>query len=564
MPQGLKQNLAGGRVTSLPWHVKVFTRQSRKGLPAPEYEVALERGIRIPMPDGTHQVADRYIPQTREPCPTLLVRTPYGRGFPYHFMYGSLFAEQGYHVLLQSTRGTGGSGGSVDPFTGEAEDGQATIAWLREQPWFNGSLATIGASYLGFTQWAIASDPPPELEAMVVQVSSDDFYGFVYPGGAFALEATITGVAAMICQDKGFRAFMGAAARLMLTFRRVARLVPLIPGYKLAFGQRVRYLEDWLAHPSAEDPYWAVRRANPDIGAAPPVHLLGGWYDVLIDATLDSYRRLRASGRTVRLVVGPWNHTSGFNKDMPIVAGEALAWLRAHVNGDGDEGSHGGFPVRVYIGEVGGRGQWRDLTDWPPSGTLTQSWHLHADGTLADSPGEGTSSFRYDPSDPTPSVGGPRMDSKGFGQKDNGRLEARHDVLVLTGPVTGEPLEVMGPVSLRLRVRGSSPSLDIFARLCDVDAKGTSWNVCDGLLRLDGMRPAGQDGWTEIEVPMSSTAHRFAAGHRLRVQISGGAHPRWARNTGTEQPIATATTLVPVDIDISHHGAVLSLPAVLA
>ena len=513
------------------------------------------------MPDGTHQIADRYIPQTGEPCPTLLVRTPYGRGFPYDFMYGGLFAEHGYNVLLQSTRGTGGSGGTFEPFTDEAADAQATIAWLREQPWFNGSLATIGASYLGFTQWALANDAPPELKAMVVQVSTDDFYGFLYPGGAFAMEATLTGVAAMLSQDKGFRPFMGAVLRLMLTYRKVARMLPLVPGYKLAFGKRVGYLEDWLAHPAAGDRYWGPRRANPDINSLPPVHLLGGWYDVVIDGTLDSYRQLREAGRTVRLVVGPWNHTSGFNKDMPIIAGEALAWLRAHLTGNGD--APGPTPVRVHVGEIGGKGQWRDLADWPPPDAIAQSWHLHAGGTLADSPGEGTSSFRYDPHDPTPSVGGPRMDSNGFGPKDNGKLEARDDVLVFTGPVISEPQEVIGPVSLRLRVRGSSPNFDVFARLCDVDAKGTSWNICDGLLRLDGTPPADADGWTEIEVPMSATAHRFAPGHRLRVQVSGGAHPRWARNTGTSEQIATATSLVPVDIEISHRETVLSLPVPL-
>jgi hypothetical protein len=557
MAQDVRGKPALGRGGKLPRHVRFFTRQSRKGLPSPAYAVALERDIRIPMPDGTHQIADRYIPQTGELCPTLLVRTPYGRGFPYDFMYGGLLAEQGYNVLLQSTRGTGGSGGSFEPFTDEAADAQATIAWLRGQPWFNGSLATIGASYLGFTQWALASDPPPELKAMVVQVSTENFYGFLYPGGAFAMEATLTGVAAMLSQDKGFRAFLGAVLRLMLTYKKVTRTLPFVPGYKLAFGKRVGYLEDWLAHPVAGDPYWGPRRAHPDIDAVPPVHLLGGWYDVVIDGTLDSYRRLRAAGRTVRLVVGPWNHTSGFNKDMPIIAGEALAWLRAHLTGDGD--APGPTPVRVHVGEIGGKGQWRDLADWPPPDAVAQSWHLNG-GTLTDSPGEGTSSFRYDPHDPTPSVGGPRMDSHGFGPKDNGTLEARDDVLVFTGPVIGEQREVIGPVSLRLRVRGSSPNFDIFARLCDVDPTGTSWNICDGLLRLDATRPADADGWTDIEVPMSATAHRFPAGHRLRVQVSGGAHPRWARNTGTAEQVATATSLAPVDIELSHRETVLSLP----
>jgi uncharacterized protein len=62
---------------------------------------------------------------------------------------------------------------------------------------------------------------------------------------------------------------------------------------------------------------------------------------------------------------------------------------------------------------------------------------------------------------------------------------------------------------------------------------------------------------------MSATAHRLAAGHRLRVQISGGAHPRFLRNTGTGEPPATASRLVPVDIEIACRAAqpcVLSLP----
>jgi len=150
------------------------------------------------------------------------------------------------------------------------------------------------------------------------------------------------------------------------------------------------------------------------------------------------------------------------------------------------------------------------------------------------------------------------MDSRGFGPRDNAKLEARDDVLTFTGPILGDPYEVIGRVSLRLRVKGSSSHFDVLARLCDVDADGKSWNVCDGLVRLDGGRPVDADGWTEVEVPMSATAHRFGAGHRLRVQVSGGAHPRFARNSGSAEQIATATRLVPVDIELTD--AVLSLP----
>ena len=60
--------------------------------------------------------------------------------------------------------------------------------WLREQPWFGGRFATVGASYLGFTQWALLMDPPPELAAAVIQVGPHDFATGLYSGGAFNLD----------------------------------------------------------------------------------------------------------------------------------------------------------------------------------------------------------------------------------------------------------------------------------------------------------------------------------------------------------------------------------------
>lgn len=336
-----------GHPAVVPLHVRLFARPA-KGMPRPRYPISLERDLRVPMPDGTYQVADVYHPVTSDPCPTLLVRTPYGRGFPYDFVYGGIFAKQGFHVVIQSARGTGGSTGTLEPFVDEAADGQAVVAWLREQDWFTGSLGTIGASYFGFVQWALAADPPPELRAMVIQVSADDFYSFLYPGGTLALEASLAGVAAFLSQHLGFVPFVRAMLRLARTHKRVAQKYPLLDGYEPAFGQRVPFFEEWLRHPAPDDPYWEPRRANPDIKAAPPVSLLGGWHDIVLDPTLDSYQRLREAGRPVRLVVGPWSHTSGFNKDMPIIAGEALAWFRKHLAAPGAQrpedvpGLHGG------------------------------------------------------------------------------------------------------------------------------------------------------------------------------------------------------------------------------
>jgi uncharacterized protein len=552
-----RENSPPGR--KLPWSARLFTRLSRRGLPPPVCAVRVAAGIEVPAADGVPLRTDHYIPQLTGPRPTLLVRTPYGRGFPWAFLFGGLFAERGCHVVIQSCRGTAGSGGEFQPWRHERTDGQATLAWLRQQDWFTGELATIGPSYLGYVQWALAADAPPELRAMIVQSGATAPYPIFYPGGAFALENMLIGVVAMRDWERGFGAVFRAMLRLRARMRKATRTLPLIDAYPPATGGRISYFDEWLAHPDADDPYWAsrgVRTGAP--GPVPPVSLLTGWQDICLDQNLVAYQRLRAAGRAPRLVIGPWTHTSAFNDDLPIVVGEALAWLAAYCSREPAGWTRP--PVRVH---VGGCAEWRDLPDWPPPQSAEQIWRLAADGTLSteEAAEPGVSSFRYDPADPTPSVGGQLLSNQA-GPQDNTALEARPDVLVFTSAPLPTDLDVIGPVSARLRVRASGPHFDIFARLCDVDPRGRSRNVCDGLIRH--VPAAGEDaeGYL-ITVPMSATAYRFAAGHRLRLQVSGGAHPRFARNTGTGEPPATATRLAAVDLELLHGAAEprgLSLP----
>ncbi len=542
------------RAGRLPRSVRLFTRLSRRGLPPPVCAVRVAAGIDVPAADGVPLRTDHYIPQLPGPWPTLLVRTPYGRGFPWAFLFGGVFAERGFHVVIQSCRGTGGSGGEYQPWRHERADGQAAVAWLRQQDWFSGELATIGPSYLGYVQWALAADAPPELRAMIVQVGASAPCPLFYPGGAFALENMLVGVVAMRRWEHGLGAVLRGMLRLRARIRRATGTLPLIDAYPAATGGRIGYFEDWLRHPAADDPYWTSLDAAAGAPApAVPVSLLTGWWDICLDQTLAGYQRLRAAGHQPRLVIGPWTHTSAFNDDLPIVVGEALGWLAAQLGQDPPGWAQP--PVRVH---VGGDGGWRDLPDWPPPQSAGQIWWLAADGTLSTEPPArpGASRLRYDPAGPTPSAGGQLLTTKA-GAVDNRALEARPDVLVFTGAPLAADLEVIGPVSARLRVRASGPHFDIFARLCDVDPRGRSRNVCDGLTRhvpaADRAGGAG-DGYL-ITVPMSAAGYRFRAGHRLRLQVSGGAHPRFARNPGTGEPFATTTRLAAVNLEIVHDGA---------
>jgi hypothetical protein len=50
-------------------------------------------------------------------------------------------------------------------------------------------------------------------------------------------------------------------------------------------------------------------------------------------------------------------------------------------------------------------------------------------------------------------------------------------------------------------------------------------------------------------------AHRLATGSRIRLQVSGGAYPRWARNLGTDKDPATGTRLASSHRTICHGTA---------
>ncbi|MFE0874528.1 CocE/NonD family hydrolase [Streptomyces smyrnaeus] len=528
-------------------------RATWRGLPAARHAVGREPGLEVPAADGSPLLSDHYFPRSPGDFPTLLVRSPYGRGVPWSPMYGVLFAEQGFHVVLQSCRGTGGSGGRFDLWRNEAADGHATVAWLREQPWFDGRLGTVGPSYLGYVQWALALDPPPELKAMAVQMGLHDPYDLFHADGVPRLENALAVGVGMTYQHQGTAAFARATLRLQRRLRAITGARPLRSGHLTTLAQEVPWLDDVLTHPDAEDPYWrGASTADAAERLTVPTSLVTGWHDTLADQTFAQYDRLRRAGCRTALLVGPWTHTSALQRGWPEVFTESLGWLRAQLCDD--PSGLRSAPVRVHMG---GANTWRELDDWPSSPAATTSWFPTTERHLTRQPPTGSApvaSFVHDPADPTPSLGGPLL-SRTAGPRDNAALERRKDVVTFTGPALAEPVEILGPVSARLSVATDTGHADVFARLCDVDAKGRSTNVCDGTARVrtTGRTPAA------VTVPMSSTAHRFAAGHRIRWQISGGAHPRFARNPGTGEPALEATELSPVRITL-HTDSVLLLP----
>jgi putative CocE/NonD family hydrolase len=537
----------------------------RMGLPEPLTEdVLVEQDLRVPMDDGAILLADRWVARDGDggAQPTVLVRSPYGRRQVVGLLFGRLLAERGLQVVIQSVRGTFGSGGRFSPFE-ERADGLATLRWIRRQPWHSERIGTLGPSYLGLVQWAVAPDAGDDLAALSIQVSASQFHGQTYAGGSLSLETSASWLVIVAEQER--RLAPVAIARALRRLPTLFSELPLSELDERATGAEVAWFREAMAHPLRDDAYWVARDYAAGVAkVTAPVQLIGGWYDIFLPWMLEDFSALDAAGRGPQLVIGPWTHTSPGLTTAGIR--EGLAWLRARLLDD--DRLVRPAAVRVFVtGERSGDG-WRELPGWPPPGTGELRLWLDDEGRLGRGQPAQTPStadhYRYDPADPTPSLGGPVLLSR-EAVVDNRELEARADVLTYTTEPLSATLEAIGPVRVELWVRAGEPHFDVFARVCDVDADGASWNVCDALARVAPGRfePLAEGIW-RVALNLWPCAHRFAAGHRVRLQLSSGAHPRYARNPGTGEDPNRATELVAVEIELLHgseHPSALILPS---
>jgi putative CocE/NonD family hydrolase len=549
------------------------------GLQPVRHAVSVRRGLRIGMSDGVNLAADHFAPAGNRLSPTILIRTPYGRsrvaglsGIMSDFI-AQRIAERGYNVVVQDVRGRFDSEGEFKPFVHEASDGRATLAWIERQPWFNGMLGMWGQSYVGYVQWAVAPGAPLYLKALAPSITGSQLSGMDLRDGALGLDTLLRWMVQLEAIDQArsrwdvfhlYKLIPGLLDRLVA---RGARCLPLGQADQKTVGKRVPFYQDILT--SLTEDRSQIEELGSDIQVkrtAAAVHLVGGWYDILLRELLFDYTELRLSGQNPYLTIGPWSHLD-FECLLESLR-QGLTWFDACLKGDRRQLRE--KPVRIF---VMGKNQWREMESWPtptreeryflhsrPSGQPGKSGLLLTDITPETSEPDG---YVYDPDDPTPSVGGALMSNKAGGV-DNRSLEARRDVLIYTTPKLEDEVEVIGTVRLQLYVRSSLAHTDFFGRLCDVYPDGRSINICDGLLRLEpGKGELQPDGSLRIEIDLWATAACFETGHRIRLQVSSGAHPRWSRNLGGGEPLATGTRLIAAQQTIYHdreHPSVVVLP----
>ena len=513
-------------------------RQLTQGLPRVSTgAVLVERDVPVRMSDGTILLTDHWAPAEPHPDkPVLLTRTPYGRdGF---VAEARVFAERGHHVVVQSCRGHFGSGGTFDPFFTEADDGLDCVAWLEQQPWFTGRIHTYGFSYVGLTQWALTRDTPASVEAMVIGISARSFLrSIIHHRGGFGMETAVVWNVLLDSMEESVPRQLGRQLRARRGVPRGSDEIPPTRAVETATGSDSAFFQDWLAH-GGDDPWWQPIDFATAPESVPPLVLVAGWYDLFGHTQVDDFIALTAAGRPVRLVAGPWTHLSqGIS---PAAVQESLRQLA------GVEAAHAEPPVRI---KPIGSPRWLTLPAWPPPGRA-HTYHLHSGWALRDDAPQAASEvgYRYDPADPTPMVGGRSLNFWTAGRKRQNERERRSDVLCWTSdPLVADTL-VAGEVVADVVLSSSNPTVDLFVRLCEVDAKGRSWNIADGYTRAvdDGAVPRGvMGGERRHEVRLGATAALVRRGHRLRLQISSGAHPLHLRNSGNDDGVRDFSRLVP-------------------
>ena len=458
----------------------------------------------------------------------LLERTPYNKEASVEVsQVGSpeYFATRGYAVVIQDTRGRFNSEGEFYPFRddgwGEHRDGYDTVEAIASQSWCNGRVGTLGGSYAGHTQYAMAPTAPPHLSAQFVRHSIDDFYdGWIFRGGSFelkfnldwALVQSVSQVEREIADVKERlrrkREIEGALERRSEWYEYLPlREIPVLRGI-------APWYYDWLEHPNQGEYWqrWNVATGYEQVDA--PICHFGSWFDTFLKGTINNFSGISSRARSSRarnsqrMILGPWFHgptttqrTKFGDFDFGPDAGVdfnslRLPWFDHWLKG---MDTVSGWPTVQYF--TMGLNEWQSAEAWPPTDSESLNLYLSPgpsdtsdslnDGRLTEGPpSDGNAdSYVYDPADPVRTLGGSMIgypwhgpEYEGFsGPFDQRPVEPR--CLTYTGAPLERDVEVSGPVRATLFVSSSAPDTDWVVRLSDVSPDGPARPVAEGILR---------------------------------------------------------------------------------
>ncbi len=557
---------------------------------AARHAVTEQRDVDAPMRDGIKLKVDIFRPEADGRFPAILLQTPYNKNG--QATRAKKFAARGYVVVNSDSRGRSESGGEWDPFSPKHKtDGYDLVQWIAEQPWCNGNVGTYGLSYSGWTQWWTASQTPPALKAIVPEVAPPDhFYNCPYQNGVFV--CWMMDWAGTMSARQPHRAGPGAYGGFAVNREEAYGKLPYIDFDKTRNYKSNPWWRKWIEQNTARGEYWrSIAYQTPESYARVKVPSLAisGWFDANFPGTPANYLGMKQHGgspaaRRPRIVIGPWQHIINRHRtaagvdfgEQAIIDwdGYVLRWFDYHLK-EVDNGVLKDPPVHVF---VMGRNEWRAAEDWPLPQTQFTKYYLHSDGKANSSAGDGkltteppqtepADKYVYDPKSPTPSAA--FANGHIDGPRDISTSAKRNDVLVFQTSELAEDVEIVGPITARLFAATSAADTDWMIRLSDVHPDGRALFLAEGIMRARHRDPHRDGAFnsnelTKIEPNRSydytidfwrPTGNVFAAGHRIRIEISSSFYPYYLRNPNSSgDNIGLATRFSPAKQTIFHDA----------
>lgn len=536
--------------------------------------------VKVQARDGTALATDVYLPAGDGPFPALVGRTPYNKNQAALAALVKPWTGRGYAFVVQDCRGRGDSDGTFTPYVNEGPDGYDTIGWMAEQPWSDGNVILRGGSYSARSSWLTALEKPPNLRAMIILACpSDPFVEWPTSATTPMMVSWFRLVDGRLTQNVDGVDWMSVYNHLPLS------TMDERAGYNSPHWKRA------MAHTS-RDAYWdPMRYQNRFHELDVPVIHVSGWYDDEQIGTplnfigMTSAAISKEAREAQRLLMGPWGHAINaasklgevdFGPSAIIDLEGYLAKWSDRVLGRSPED----VPrVRIF---VMGTNEWRDETEWPLARTRFTDYFLQSGGNANSRYGDGALTtdgppsreredvYRYDPERPVPFITEQKSSQIG-GPDDYSAIEQRADVLCYSTDPLEEDLEITGPVKLILFASSSAVDTDFTAKLVDVHPTGFCQRICDGVIRAryrKGPEKAVliEPGTVyEFEVDMWNTSVVFKEGHRIRLEVSSSAFPKFDRNLNSGESIAEGTRIEVAENRVWHdtaHPSRLVLPII--
>lgn len=551
-----------------------------------DYDIAIQQNVPATMRDGTILRADIYHPKTDEALPVLLCRTPYDKQCDRLVNDATRMAKQGYIVVVQDVRGRYASEGKFlwmfDFDYCEDVDGYDSVEWAATLPGSTGKVGTFGLSYDAWVQWELATLRPPSLVAMAPSGIPPRVLDLTY--GIFETGRRLRWFYTMSPDYRvkdGLTTGPQTRDEAKAVWNHMERekwiwYLPLdeLPAEEIFYGFAAEY-RDYLRHQNIE--YWRFPELHREVNV--PVFATTGWYDRTI-GTMEHITGMMQNGttkharRNQKLLVGPWSHTTDFERQVGMIDFGPEAeqswhdmlkrwfdyWLKGIANGVMDEP-----PISLFIM---GDNVWRNENEWPLARTVYTNYYFHSHGSANTPLGDGwlnpslpgdepVDSYVYDPKDPVMSLATLEVQDAPFDQHP---LDHRRDVLVFTTEPLQQDMEVTGPIVIKLFAASTAPDTDFTAKLIDVYPNGTAISLCYGIIRAQ-YRESYQNPGTitpgevyEYTLELRATANVFKKGHCIRVDISSSDFPLFDRNHNTGRPFYSDTELVKAGQTIYHNS----------